>query len=54
MFYIGYYAKTYGTRAINVSLIPSTIEIALDHCKANPNRTVASAFAAAYAETARW
>jgi hypothetical protein len=53
MFYVGYSARRYGTRAINVGLIQSIIRVALDYCTAEPNRTVASAFAEAYTEM-RW
>ena len=54
MFYVGYSARRYGARSINVGLIPSIIGLALDYCQAEPNRTVASAFAEAYTETRRW
>jgi hypothetical protein len=54
MFYVGYSARRYGTRAINVGLIPSIIGLALDYCQAEPNRTVANAFAASYRETRGW
>jgi HdeA/HdeB family len=54
MFYIGYEARHFGSRAVNVSLIPSIEGLALDYCGINPNRTVASAFAEAYLETRRW
>jgi hypothetical protein len=50
MFYVGYSARRYGTRAINVGLIPSIISLGLRYCQADPNRTVASAFAEAYVE----
>ena len=45
MFYIGYQARRFESRAINVSLIPSIEGLALDYCGINPNQTVASAFA---------
>jgi len=54
MFYIGYQARRFGSRAINVNAIPSIEGLALDYCSINPGRTVASAFAEAYQETRRW
>jgi len=54
MFYIGYQARRFGSRAVNVGTIPSIEGLALDYCGINPNRTVASAFAEAYAEARRW
>jgi hypothetical protein len=54
MFYIGYQANRFGTRAINVSRIPSITGLAMDYCLAEPNRTVADAFAEAYSDTRRW
>jgi HdeA/HdeB family protein len=54
MFYIGYQARRYGSRAINVNAIPSIEGLALDYCGINPSRTVASAFAEAYLEARRW
>ena len=54
MFYIGYTARRYGARTVNVGLVPSMISVAVSYCEAEPNRTVASAFAASYLETRRW
>jgi HdeA/HdeB family len=54
MFYIGYQARRFGSRAINVSAIPSIEGLAVDYCGINPSRTVASAFAEAYREARRW
>ena len=54
MFYIGYQARRYGSRAINVSAIPSIEGLALDYCGFNPNRTVADVFAEAYLEARKW
>jgi hypothetical protein len=51
MFYIGYQASRFRARAINVGLIPSIEAQALNYCAANPNRTVAQAFAEAYLVT---
>ena len=53
MFYIGYQASRFGSARINVSAIPATQAAALDYCTGAPNRTVASAFAAAYREMQR-
>jgi hypothetical protein len=54
MFYIGYEARRFGTRAINVATIPSITGLALDYCALNPNRPVADVYAEAYLETRRW
>ena len=54
MFYIGYEANRAGAGRINVGLIPSIKGMALDFCAAEPNLTVASAFAQAYAEAITW
>ena len=54
MFYIGYQARRVGTRAVNVSAIPSIEGLALDYCSFDPRRTVASAFAEAYREARGW
>jgi hypothetical protein len=54
MFYIGYEANRFRTSTINVALIPSIEGMAVDFCAAQPNRTVASAFAEAFAEARRW
>lgn len=48
MFYTGYTARRFGVKNINVSLIPTFIRQAVDYCQADPNWTVARAFAAAY------
>jgi hypothetical protein len=54
MFYVGYSARRFGSRAINVGMVPSIISIALSYCEAEPNRTVASAFNEAYVEMRPW
>jgi hypothetical protein len=54
MFYVGYSARRFGSRAINVGMVPSIISVALSYCEAEPNRTVASAFNEAYVEMRRW
>jgi hypothetical protein len=53
MFYVGYTVRRFGSRGINVGKIPSIISIADSYCQAEPNRTVASAFAESYAEMRR-
>jgi HdeA/HdeB family len=54
MFYTGYTARRFGVKNINVSLIPTFIHRAIDYCQADPNWTVATAFAAAYRDARRW
>jgi hypothetical protein len=54
MFYVGYSARRFGSRAINVGMVPSIISVALSYCEAEPNRTIASAFNEAYAEMRGW
>jgi hypothetical protein len=54
MFYIGYEANRYRSRAIDVTLIPTITGLATDYCQAEPGRTVASVFAQAYAQTRGW
>ena len=54
MFYVGYSARRFGSRAINVGMVPSIISVAISYCEAEPNRTVASAFNEAYVEMRRW
>ena len=53
MFYVGYSARRFGSRAINVGMVPSIISVAISYCEAEPNRTVASAFNEAYVEMRR-
>ena len=48
MFYIGYQASRFGSRTINVGVIPSIEAQALTFCGENPDRSVAQAFAEAY------
>lgn len=50
MFYIGYTARRFGLRAVNVSKIPTVTGLAVHLCEINPSRSVASAFASAYVE----
>jgi hypothetical protein len=50
MFYIGYTARRFGLRTVNVGKIPIVTGLAVHLCEINPSRTVASAFASAYLE----
>jgi hypothetical protein len=54
MFYIGYQASRTRASTINVNVIPDMVGLALDYCAEHPDRTVARAFAQAYAETRGW
>jgi hypothetical protein len=49
MFYIGYQASRFRARIINVGGIPVITGLAVRYCEAYPERTVAGAFANAYA-----
>jgi hypothetical protein len=51
MFYIGYMARRYGVRAVNVGLIPTMVGLASDYCAAEPDRTIVSVFAKVYRDT---
>jgi hypothetical protein len=53
MFYIGYQASRVRASTINVGVIPSIEEQAIAYCEENPDRTVAQAFAHAYARARR-
>jgi hypothetical protein len=53
MFYIGYQASRFRTRAINVGSIPGIEDLALDYCAMYPDRPVVAAFAQAYSRTRR-
>jgi HdeA/HdeB family len=53
MFYIGYQASRLQAGTINVGVIPSIEEQAIAYCEENPDRTVAQAFAHAYARARR-
>ena len=53
LFYIGYQAARFGSRAINVGAIPDAEAWAYDYCAANPNRSAADAFRLAYLRTLR-
>lgn len=50
MFYIGYQARRFRSRAINVGTVPTIENRAIDYCRFYPSQTVDSAFAAAYLE----
>ena len=54
MFYIGYQARSFGSRTIRVGLVPTIEGVALELCTRNPSRTVASAFARAYQAARKW
>jgi hypothetical protein len=51
MFYIGYMARRYGVRVVNVGLIPTMVGLASDYCAAAPNRTIVSVFSRVYRDT---
>ena len=51
MFYIGYTARRYGVRTVNVGLIPTMVRLASDYCAAAPNRTIVSVFSNVYRDT---
>ena len=48
MFYIGYQSSRLRARTVNVNAIPDVEVEAVEYCTANPDRTVAEAFANAY------
>jgi hypothetical protein len=51
MFYIGYTARRYGVRNVNVGLIPTMVGLASDYCAAAPDRTIANVFTNVYRDT---
>ena len=53
MFYIGYQASRLRTSTINVGVIPSIEEQAINYCEEHPDRTVVQAFANAYSRARR-
>jgi hypothetical protein len=53
MFYIGYQASRFRAKIINVAAIPQITGLAVNYCTAYPERTVAGAFASAYASYLR-
>jgi len=53
LFYIGYQAARFGSRAINVAAIPSAEEWAESYCAEHPSRSAVEAFRQAYRQTLR-
>jgi hypothetical protein len=53
LFYTGYQAARFGSRAINVAAIPTAEEWAYNYCVEHPGRPVVEAFRQAYRQTLR-
>ena len=53
LFYIGYQAARFGSRAINVAAIPNAEEWANRYCAEHPGRPAVEAFRQAYRQTLR-
>jgi hypothetical protein len=53
LFYIGYQAARFGSRAINVSAIPDAEKWAESYCAEHPGRSAVEAFRQAYLQTLR-
>ena len=53
LFYIGYQAARFGSRAINVGVIPNAEELADSYCAEHPDRPAVEAFRQAYRQTLR-
>jgi hypothetical protein len=53
LFYIGYQAARFGSRAINVGAIPNAEEWADGYCAEHPDRPAVEAFRQAYRQTLR-
>jgi hypothetical protein len=53
LFYIGYQAARFGSRAINVAAIPNAEEWAESYCAEHPGRPAVEAFRQAYRQTFR-
>jgi hypothetical protein len=53
LFYIGYQAARFGSRAINVGAIPNAEELADGYCAEHPDRPAVEAFRQAYRQTLR-
>jgi hypothetical protein len=53
LFYIGYQAARFGSRAINVGAIPNAEELADSYCAEHPGRPAVEAFRQAYRQTLR-
>ena len=53
LFYIGYQAARFGSRAINVAAIPNAEQWAESYCAEHPGRSAVEAFRQAYRQTLR-
>ena len=53
LFYIGYQAARFDSRAINVGAIPNAEELADGYCAEHPDRPAVEAFRQAYRQTLR-
>jgi hypothetical protein len=53
LFYTGYQAARFGSRAINVAAIPKAQEWAQSYCAEHPDRPAVEAFRQAYRQTLR-
>jgi hypothetical protein len=53
LFYVGYQAARFGSRAINVAAIPNAEEWAESYCAEHPGRPAVEAFRQAYRQTFR-
>jgi hypothetical protein len=53
LFYIGYQAARFGSRAVNVAAIPNAEEWAESYCAEHPGRPAVEAFRQAYRQTLR-
>ena len=53
LFYIGYQAARFRSRAVNVAAIPNTEEWAENYCAEHPGRPAVEAFRQAYRQTLR-
>ena len=53
LFYTGYQAARFGSRAINVAAIPDAEQWAESYCSEHPDRPAAEAFRQAYRQTLR-
>ena len=53
LFYTGYQAARFGSRAINVAAIPNAEEWAENYCAEHPGRPAVEAFRQAYRQTLR-
>jgi len=53
LFYTGYQAARFGSRAINVAAIPNAEQWAESYCAEHPDRPAVEAFRQAYRQTLR-